>query len=192
MVKRRRKKRLKRRRIMGTNPTRFRTIAGPRMRKPILCRRLRVSMRKQVRQGEVMGSEVQVHDTRAGQGRLQMVWPDIKAVGSKFGAWKRHYRVWDPCTKGLCKPLDRQDEFDRMQHEVRIAMIHKAGGKIPMMVFEVECEDIHGGGLYDTGAMVSLMSRGFYERIGAPQLWAYNKRMVGAMGFRFSHSALAT
>ena len=84
--------------------------------------------------------------------------------------------------KGRNKPLGRQEIFDRLQHETRISMIRKASGRTPTMVFEVNCAGIHGGGLYDTGAMVSLMSRSFHERLGTPPLWEYHKRMVGANG----------
>ena len=127
-------------------------------------------------------TSMDLQDIRMGQGKRQVVWPDFQAVGTKFADWKKHYRTWNPAMKGRDASLGRADVFDKVQHEMRISMIQKSAGRAPTMVFEVQCGEVFGGGLYDTGAMVTLMSRSFYEKVGSPVLWAYTKRMVGVNG----------
>ena len=53
---------------------------------------------------------------------------------------------------------------------------------VPKMLFEATIHGVFGAALYDTGAMVSVMSRGFYETIGGPKLSTFNRRLVGANG----------
>ena len=96
-------------------------------------RSLKLWRKGQKRERRVIGRKGQVEkegqslamEVRLGRKKTQIVWPDVRAVGSKFQEWKRHYRIWDPTSNGKSKCVDVLDDFMKRQHEVRISMIKK-------------------------------------------------------------------
>ena len=62
---------------------------------------------------------------------------------------------------------------------LRIAMIKNAA---PSTLFNVQFGKINAAALYDTGAMLSVISLSFYEVLGSPQLRRFQRRLVGAGG----------
>ena len=65
------------------------------------------------------------------------------------------------------------------QHDVRIALIKH---NMASTIFNAPFGEVNAAALYDTGAMLSVMSVGFYELIGSPPLRRFQWRLVGAGG----------
>ena len=113
------------------------------------------------------------------KGKDIVLRPEVMAIDTCFSQWSKHYREWDGLKRCQKRSHEQHESFMAGQHSVRIAMIQQ---DTPSTVFKVQFGKLRAGALYDTGAMLSVMSVSFYEMLKTEPLRRFQRRLVGANG----------
>ncbi len=108
-------------------------------------------------------------------------YPSWSAVGPRCGDWIKHYKAWRKEPESGLEAASNQLEVKDIArvHEARVQLATNVNGQVKCRMI---CNDVDSLLLFDTGAMVSLLSAPHWEAIGRPTLEPFKRQVRGASG----------